>query len=229
MDFKKQYFSSGVEYKKRSAIYKIKNKLFSNKKSKEHYDFLLLDRWGNFKGSKRILDIGCGKCEFIDLNPFKKKVFGLDINPETVAHMRKKGFIIKVGDLTSNKGIPYNKDSFDAVNLSHVLEHLDNPTKAILEIKRVLKNKGKIVIIVPNFSFKRFHDDYTHKKPYTKMSLFRLLNDNSFSEITIKNGPSLNKLIGGLFFFFPRIRFIIEKFFGIFSPSEFIAIARNDK
>jgi len=42
-----------------------------------------------------------------------------------------------------------NDESYDFIICSHVLEHVNNPTNAVKEIYRILKNKGKAIIMVP--------------------------------------------------------------------------------
>lgn len=43
--------------------------------------------------------------------------------------------------------------SFDFIINSHILEHLTNPVKALMEWKRVVKNGGFIFFVVPNMEF----------------------------------------------------------------------------
>ena len=45
---------------------------------------------------------------------------------------------------------PWPDNSVDEVYASHVLEHLDDPLAAMMEIRRILKPGGKVTIIVPN-------------------------------------------------------------------------------
>jgi SAM-dependent methyltransferase len=51
------------------------------------------------------------------------------------------------------KGLPFGDDSVDAVYHSHMLEHLDAEIapKFLLEILRVLKPKGRLRVVVPDF------------------------------------------------------------------------------
>jgi len=55
-------------------------------------------------------------------------------------------------------------DSYDFVLSSHCLEHVANPLKAIAEWKRVLKEQGLLVLVVP-------HKDATfdHRRPVTSL------------------------------------------------------------
>lgn len=49
--------------------------------------------------------------------------------------------------------LPLRNASVTEVNLSHVLEHLQNPVSALLEIKRVLSKRGSAIITVPDIRF----------------------------------------------------------------------------
>ncbi len=192
---------------------------FIKKKSETHFGLILLDRWRYVRGES-LLDIGCGHCQFINLNPKKIKVYGFDmlVAPEAENDRR-----IKIGNL--DKALPFKKNQFDTVTLFHVLEHLDDGLNSLRRIAKVIKMGGRIIVVVPNWSFKHFYDDYTHKRPYTKKSLYRILYDSGFKNIKIINGPCFNKLISSIFFLLPKMRFRLEKLFGIINPSEFIAIA----
>jgi len=231
MEFKKSYFDSGREYNRQKGLYSIRDNLpaqdLFSKKSKQHHNLLLLDKWKLLKGCKKVLDAGCGKGEFMELNPYKAEIYGIDINKETVIEAKEKGLNIQFADV--NRKLPFTDSSFDAINCSHVLEHLEDGTNTISEFKRILKDKGILVISVPNFSFKKFYADYTHKRPYPKEALFRILNDNGFREIKIINGVCLNQLVSAIFLLFPKLRFSAEKLLGLFCPWEIIAVARNKK
>lgn len=47
--------------------------------------------------------------------------------------------------------------SFDTVYSSQVLEHIQSPSKAIQEFKRILKNKGVCIVSVPHLS--HYHEE----------------------------------------------------------------------
>ena len=61
-----------------------------------------------------------------------------------------------VSDITS---IPIENDYFDAVMCVEVFEHLPNPIEALLELNRVLKPGGKLILTAPFASL-------THYSPY---------------------------------------------------------------
>ena len=96
------------------------------------------------KGSK-ILDVGSGTGEF--LLYMKKKlhdVYGLEPN-KSARDISKNNGILPFENLKQAKGIKYK-----AITLWHVLEHIENCNAALLEIIRVLKKEGIIILAVPN-------------------------------------------------------------------------------
>lgn len=98
----------------------------------------------------RILDVGCGTGEFaMKLKSFKKdaSICGLDISPDmiTTAKAKFNGEIdFRVGDVES---MPYEDNYFDYLTCSHSFHHYPHKKKAVREMFRILKPKGKIMII----------------------------------------------------------------------------------
>lgn len=231
MEFKENYFNSGKEFNKKRGLYSLKEKLpiksILKEKSDKHYSFLLLEKWKLFKDKNKILDVGCGRGQFIKLNPYKKEAFGLELIDSEVKRAKKEGLNVVKGD--ANKKIPFPASSFDGIMCSHVLEHLSDPTKMFSEFKRVTRNGGIVVIAVPNFSFKSFFKDPTHKRPYPKEALYRVLSDHGFQDIKIVNGPFLNPALSAALLFFPKVRHAAEKVLGKIKPWEYLAIARVEK
>ena len=93
-----------------------------------------------YTGKDNILDIGCGRGEFIKnlLNAGKQHVFGMDINPQMVEKCKKEGLSVELRD-----GVSYLYDN-DNLNLggifsSQVIEHL-KPSQIIKLIKGAYKN-----------------------------------------------------------------------------------------
>ena len=216
---------------KNKGIYKIKNKLpsdflknFVSKNSNRHYTLKLLNRWEFFRGCNKIFDAGCGNGNFMKLNPFNLKITGIDSNKKMINVLKKQKLNVKFSDL--NKKLNIEDNSFDGIACFNVLEHLENPSLTIREFYRILKKGGRLFLIVPNLSFKNFHNDYTHKFLFTKISLYNILRDNGFNNIKIKNGPILeSQIINSILLPFPNFRLKTEFFIGGVFPSEFFAFA----
>ena len=47
---------------------------------------------------------------------------------------------------------PFKNKEFDYILASHIIEHLDDPARAIKEMRRILKDKGELCIIVPHYT-----------------------------------------------------------------------------
>lgn len=87
-------------------------------------------------------------------------------------------------DFEFNK-LPFENCSVDIFISLAVIEHLQNPSIFISEIFRCLKPGGMIYISTPNFQldWKNFYNDPTHVKPYTSVSLEKLLHFFGFQLI----------------------------------------------
>ena len=88
--------------------------------------------------SWKILDIGCG----YRANKYATVI--ADIQDFSNFYKEKK-FVHLEG-----KDLPFKDKEFDFVIASHVIEHVENPDHALLEFKRIIKNKGKIFLFIPN-------------------------------------------------------------------------------
>lgn len=84
----------------------------------------------------KVLDVGCGEYKIMP------QALGIDVQ-------------LRPGvDKTSDaRKLPFPKNSFDAVTMLEVIEHVENPEKALREIKRVLRPGGQVIISTPNVTF----------------------------------------------------------------------------
>jgi len=97
-----------------------------------------------------ILDVGCG--EGFTLQRLKgegigKKLEGIDYSKDAIALGKKThpNIVIKHGDIYA---LPYKDNSFDLIICSEVMEHLQDPKKALTELARVTKKY--CILSVPN-------------------------------------------------------------------------------
>lgn len=94
--------------------------------------------------NKRILDYGCGSAGFLKLaKNLANSVEGVDLETRVRAHWAGKLIIHeKLSDIESEK--------FDLITSFHVLEHLKDPRKTLVQLKKYIEKNGRIVIEVPN-------------------------------------------------------------------------------
>lgn len=97
----------------------------------------------------KILDFGCGtgvlQEEFED--KFNVEAYGLDTSKKAIEYCRRRG--LKRAKVFEGKKIPFQKETFDLVTAIDVLEHIEDDVKTLDEIKRILKKKGKAILLVP--------------------------------------------------------------------------------
>lgn len=108
---------------------------------------------------KKILELGAGKNPYIGGK--NEKVIHLDI--------KKFPHIEVVHDLNIFP-YPFKKNEFDEIIARHVLEHLDDLTKVMKELWRILKPSGILKIWVPYFASPSAYTDLTHKHFFTLKS-----------------------------------------------------------
>ncbi len=129
---RKYYEAIGIEY----------GKLYKTKMRKLEKSILIL----NLKKSQRILDIGCGDgYHFYTICKYGK-IYGLDISKTLLKEFRNKAPCI-LGDVEK---LPIKDSSIDAaVSIFGALNHC-NIDQALKEIRRVLKERGILIVTVAN-------------------------------------------------------------------------------
>ena len=118
---------------------------------------LALTRWEAVQQliTKRahILDVGAGGGEMMYLLQKRgHEVHGIEPNSGYAEYARDQYSLnLSVGFIEDSKHRP---ESFDAIFLFHVLEHLENPIEEICRLNNLLKPGGILVIEVPNVDHK---------------------------------------------------------------------------
>jgi len=108
-------------------------------------------------GARTMLDIGCGDGRLA--GAIKRKnpaaiVHGCDFS--TAALARSAGLDRQYAVDLNVERLPEPDDRFDLVVASEVIEHLIHPDLALVELRRVLRPGGHVVVTVPNVAFWRF-------------------------------------------------------------------------
>ena len=143
------------------------NRKFFNKWSKT-YDNPIFQFW--MKGFQRqvfkeltlgkkikILDVGCGTGQFLYQWKGKGQLYGLDISEEMIQVAQKRlgsGARLKVSDVHQ---LPFPDNYFDYVISTEAFHHYENQKLALMEMKRVAKKEGKVIISDINFFFRIIH------------------------------------------------------------------------
>ena len=96
-----------------------------------------------------VLDIGCGK------RKIEPDAYGIDISPESAA------------DCVWNLDCfpwPLEDNRFERIHMSQVIEHLEDPVRAMAEVWRVARDGAEVLIATPHFSSHNSYTDPTHKR-----------------------------------------------------------------
>lgn len=166
-----------------SKIYhKVRNVTLEKKKS------LILKH--TQKKSGNLLDIGAGTGAFVNTMKLAQwNVLGLEPDDTAIANAKNKYNILlqNPDDLFQQ-----NLQTFDAITLWHVLEHIHTLQEYLQQFHSILKNDGKLFIAVPNYTsydatyYKEFWAGYDvprHLYHFSPKSMEMLAKKNNFKVI----------------------------------------------
>lgn len=112
---------------------------------------IVLDSYYRFlpRAHGHLLDFGCGNGGFLDIaRGLGWRCTGMDFDPGAVDAARRQGHAVIHGGPEALNGIG---ETFDAVTVSHVLEHMHDPQALLSALFAVLKPGGGIYVETPNF------------------------------------------------------------------------------
>jgi len=123
--------------------------------------------WGDHAG-ETILDYGCGPGHDLVgllLNARPNKVIGLDVSRKALALAKHR---LRLHEIPSSSYelrriadkdpvLPVDSASIDFVNCQGVLHHVSDPLRTLRELRRVLKDSGRGVVMVYNRESLYFH------------------------------------------------------------------------
>jgi O-antigen chain-terminating methyltransferase len=180
-----------------------------------------LSRAGVTRPRSRILDLGCGRGEWLELLKENQLTGeGVDSNLCMVAECRERGLAVTEGDALSFLKSK-RKASYAAVTGFHIIEHLPFPVlmEVMREVYRVLRRGGVAIFETPNpenvlVGSNRFYFDPTHLRPLPKEFSSFMMRTAGFKDVQIRPlHPDDNALNAGDEA--PQIQqFINQMFFG---------------
>lgn len=123
----------------------------------------------------RLLDVGSGSGWFLQqMQRLGWQAEGLDVDAISAAKAHSRGVTVRVGTLAL-AGQTYTDNAFDAITITHVLEHVHDPLADLQICQRILKPGGTLVIITPNTNshgHQVFGHNWLHLDPPRHLNLF---------------------------------------------------------
>ena len=145
-----------------------------------------------FAGQSNVLDVGCGRGEFLDLLTEEGiSAKGLDLNPEMIEVCRARGLDATAADARSYlQGLA--DESLGGLIAVQVIEHLEPAylTQVLALAFDKVRPGGRVILETINPAcwvafFESFVRDLTHVKPIHPDTLQYLLQANGFSNVEI--------------------------------------------
>ncbi len=176
VSFEDQFRGSRLEIKKRLTVY-----------------LDLVQKAGAGSDKRPLLDIGCGRGEWLELLQEQGlHVYGVDINDTLVDQCQEQGLEAVVGEgLAHLRGLADN--SLGGITGFHIIEHIPMETQLALygECLRVLVPGGMVIFETPNpqnllVGACNFYADPTHKRPLYPETQRFFLEYRGFTRVALK-------------------------------------------
>jgi len=159
---------------------------------KEYLDF--------FSSGKKVLDLGCGRGEFMELLTEKGiEVRGIDINEQMIAICRDKGLDCQKADILETLA-GCEDNSLGGIFSSQVIEHLPPPyLKRLIELAYFkLAPSSPIILETVNptsvFALVQIYFlDLSHKAPIHPQALRFLMESTGFADVEIRYSAPLEE------------------------------------
>ena len=147
----------------------------------------------------RILDVGCGTGANLEMLSQFGSAEGVDVSAEALEFCQARGLKnVRRGEA---EHLPYDDNSFDLVTGLDVVEHLDDDVAGLKEMRRVLRQEGRVLLFVPAFMFLwGVQDDISnHRRRYTAQGLKKVIAQAGFEleRLTYANITFFFPILGG--------------------------------
>lgn len=123
----------------------------------------------------RLLDVGCGNGWTMEaLQRLGWQCEGVDFDPLAVKVAQSRRLKVRLG---TPEAQGYPDETFDAVIMSHVIEHVPRPEDFLGECCRILKPGGQLTVLTPNaasLGHRVFGDSWLYLDPPRHLHVFTL-------------------------------------------------------
>lgn len=150
---------------------------------------------------ERVLDLGCGAGRFVAaLQRAGADPVGVEIAEAALERARANAPGADLRRLVDDGSIPLEHASVDLVWCSEVLEHVADTAHLLLEVRRVLRPGGRLLVTVPEhgrakaalIALTRFESHFDplgqHLRFYTRRSLAATLEHAGFEDVRVSRG-----------------------------------------
>lgn len=152
-----------------------------------------------------LLDAGAGSCRYKSIIEEKGYIYeSHDFQQEFDEH--SIGIHKYVSDITN---IVTEKNRFNSIVCTQVLEHLEDPLNALLELHRVTKEEG-LIYLTTNFLFPIHSSPYDFFR-FTNFGLEHLFNEAGFKILSLEPRGGFFYFVSKLVYDFPSV--LKSKFF----------------
>jgi SAM-dependent methyltransferase len=147
-------------------------------------------------GAYRVLDVGCGSKPYESLfAPYATSYVGIDAVDNPRAEL--KGPV---------ENLPVEDGSFDLVICNQVLEHCDDPARAVSELRRVTVPGGRV--LVTTHGVMAYHPSPTDYWRWTHAGLEKLFTDNgNWSSVSVTPASGTTACLGMLVAMYVNLAF----------------------
>jgi len=139
---------------------------------------------------REILDAGCGTGVIsLLLARLGHDVTGIDLSSEMLARAREKAH--RHGEsIDFHEGnvenLPFEDNAYDAVTARHLIWTLPNPSKALREWSRIVRQDGRIVLLEGHWDFDEPWDEY--KEIHEDLPLYQGPTPNELTDFLEEQG-----------------------------------------
>jgi SAM-dependent methyltransferase len=143
-----------------------------------------------------VLDLGCGLGGFLpSLQQLGFETIAADMDRDSLRYCHDRGFL-QCSEIDCYQ-LPFPDCSFDWVTMFDVIEHIEDDTRVLREVKRILKPGGKAMISVPAYPFLYANNDRIaqHYRRYTRKAVDTLFKSTGY---TVDRNTHSNVLLAPL-------------------------------